>query len=272
MQQIALTNGKIRSHLCRYFSIDRNLITSLMENYLWFSTPFSFNDPYDCNIKLDIQKYSLKEIYKYLNTTYQETLNKPTLFTQKDLSEKAKYYLNHPQSFMDIINKELAIGMKDYGICCFSQNENSILMWSHYANKHKGVCLKFDINMDKRTFSTPFKINYKKHLPKFNYIKYRLDYNFKKALLAQYALGTKHKIWKYEDEVRIIKEKPIGQYIGPISFNKSSLIEVIFGCRCQKDQMNSINKLLNCFGYSPKYYQMRLIESDFILVKESITF
>jgi hypothetical protein len=271
MEQITLTNGKISSHLCRYFSIDSNLITSLMENYLWFSSPSSFNDPYDCNIKLDIQKYSFKEIYKFIIKAYQNTPNKPSLLTEKDLLEKTKYYFNDPPSFTDIINQELASCMNDYGICCFSQNDNSILMWSHYAEKHKGLCLKFNINTDKRAFSTPIKVSYKKHLPKFNYIKYRLDYDLRRTQLAQFALGTKHKIWKYEDEVRIVKERSEGQYIGAISFNKSSLNEVIFGCKCQKEQINSISKLLNCNGYHPKYYQMRLIESDFILVKESIT-
>ena len=28
-------------------------------------------------------------------------------------------------------------------ICCFSTDEKSILMWSHYADYHKGICLRF---------------------------------------------------------------------------------------------------------------------------------
>ena len=31
-------------------------------------------------------------------------------------------------------------------------------MWSHYANKHKGICIGFNTQMDKDFFTTPFKV------------------------------------------------------------------------------------------------------------------
>lgn len=32
-----------------------------------------------------------------------------------------------------------------YGMLCFSRTSNNILMWSHYADNHKGICLGFDV-------------------------------------------------------------------------------------------------------------------------------
>ena len=29
-------------------------------------------------------------------------------------------------------------------ISCFSKSWNSTLMWSHYGDKHKGICVEFD--------------------------------------------------------------------------------------------------------------------------------
>ena len=34
------------------------------------------------------------------------------------------------------------------GIACFLSNCDNLLMWAHYADSHKGVCLKFNILED----------------------------------------------------------------------------------------------------------------------------
>lgn len=36
------------------------------------------------------------------------------------------------------------IDNKRIGIACLSENWNSLLMWSHYAENHKGYCTGFD--------------------------------------------------------------------------------------------------------------------------------
>lgn len=33
---------------------------------------------------------------------------------------------------------------EDTAVSCFSEEKDSILMWSHYANKHKGICVCYD--------------------------------------------------------------------------------------------------------------------------------
>ena len=33
-----------------------------------------------------------------------------------------------------------------YGISCFSKNYNEILMWSHYADNHNGICIEVEID------------------------------------------------------------------------------------------------------------------------------
>ena len=32
-----------------------------------------------------------------------------------------------------------------YGLVCLSRSPNNILMWSHYADRHRGMCLGFDV-------------------------------------------------------------------------------------------------------------------------------
>jgi hypothetical protein len=35
-----------------------------------------------------------------------------------------------------------------FGLICFSDNWKSPVMWAHYANKHEGLCLGFDVHSD----------------------------------------------------------------------------------------------------------------------------
>jgi hypothetical protein len=90
--------------LYKYFSLTKNSLDSLKNNYVYLSNPKDFNDPFDCNRNLIIQKK--KEIKEW---EYVETLN--------DISE--------------------------IGISSFSQNGMEPLLWSHYANSYRGFCLKF---------------------------------------------------------------------------------------------------------------------------------
>ena len=63
--------------------------------------------------------------------------------------------LNDPTEFLaaELSNEELNVAMEqmreslsnDHGILCFSKDWKSLAQWAHYANKHKGLCLGFDI-------------------------------------------------------------------------------------------------------------------------------
>ena len=89
----------------------------------------------------------------------------------------------------------------NYRICSLSNNNNSMLMWSHYAQEHQGIMVEYwfggefpcGVGVEKVNYVDESKRNLEKDLYVFN----------------QYLL-TKNKDWSYEDEVRIftnVKEK-----------------------------------------------------------------
>jgi len=41
------------------------------------------------------------------------------------------------------LEKQVKDGIK---FCCFSSRNDSILMWSHYANQHKGICVEYNFD------------------------------------------------------------------------------------------------------------------------------
>jgi len=94
---------------------------------------------------------------------------------------------------------------KTIKVCCFSELNDSLLMWSHYADQHKGICIEYDfIDEDKiRPFLQP--IIYSKSIFKVNIFE---------ELTPLRKIGStliKCNEWQYEAEWRltIIKQNDV---------------------------------------------------------------
>lgn len=92
---------------------------------------------------------------------------------------------------------------------CLCTNYKNRLMWSHYADSHRGFCIEYDYNSltEDEMASLPLPIVYTKERPLLTW-KAALDNtpeNISEAT-AQITLGllTKDNEWKYENEWRIL--------------------------------------------------------------------
>lgn len=114
-----------------------------------------------------------------------------------------------------------------FGMLCFSRHWRNPVQWSHYAAKHTGLSLGFDI---------PAKI-----LTRVRYTRNRLNpdvemierggLDAQKEMLK--VLATKYEHWRYESEVRFFtklndKDQDTGLYFAEFS-SKLKLKEVIVG-------------------------------------------
>lgn len=97
--------------------------------------------------------------------------------------------------------------------CCFSEKNNSLVMWSHYAKEHQGVCIEYDFGSlpynDCRRLKL-FPIIYQDEL--FDATPYiqQLSYSDKiNSYLSLLACIYKAKEWEYEAEWRLIYDEPM---------------------------------------------------------------
>jgi hypothetical protein len=113
----------------------------------------------------------------------------------------------------------------ELGLLCFSADWTSPALWAHYAVKHTGICLGFDL---KSGFGTGV-----------NYVSERIKLARNETFdqLRDRLLYTKFSHWSYEEEIRVIidlKKQTIEE--GPLRFHPFSpdlrLAEVILGHRC----------------------------------------
>lgn len=111
------------------------------------------------------------------------------------------------------------------GLICFGDNWKSPVMWAHYANKHDGLCLGFDIQDS--------------YVGKVNYIETRLLHSAEKSLhnsseFIDEMLFHKAQEWSYERELRaiVLLDGP-GLPLHHIPFGTQiQLREVIIGAKC----------------------------------------
>jgi len=78
---------------------------------------------------------------------------------------------------------------QQYGLLCFSLEWHNPLIWSHYADKHRGLALGFDVNQQV--------------LKQVSYIKNRPVLNNNEDEDGDSLLYTKYVGWNYEREARI---------------------------------------------------------------------
>ncbi|WP_429185921.1 DUF2971 domain-containing protein [Aeromonas veronii] len=122
---------------------------------------------------------------------------------------------NFPKHFetsflMQRINEQI----DDYGIVSLSETPRNLLMWAHYANEHKGICIGYKRNLfeslpdqisnyiSNAESYTPVKVNYDNIRPQV-ISDNRPDLDKVKSYVLQ-QLTTKSDDWMYEKEHRCI--------------------------------------------------------------------
>ena len=208
-----IKDGQLSRTLYTYMPIDcsDNRVRLIFEECkLRFSSPASFNDPFDCKIYPTIP--SDEKLAKYLAAQCENVTN-----DSNTIFESLRN--NSPDT---IVRKAIEKIMNEIGVKCFTPNNANILMWSHYAKSHTGICLEFDILSDPAFFVCPIKIVYSDDYPQLEYT----GKNFVTKLLQ-----TKSKVWEYEQEVRVYKPQS-----NNYTFNPIALKSVTFGCNTSNPQ------------------------------------
>ena len=250
--------------LYKYRGYSSRTLTALSNNELYFASSDSFNDPFDCRARKE---------FEFVDND--DFIDKWTVFEEKSKgfsTDKAKAYLSTIVS--DPIKREKYIKaqsdhfqklvLQSFGICSFSEINNDILMWSHYADSHYGLCLEFnrtDNNMLKNSQPTVYPND-----DDFPYIDYWLDTPDKMLAEVEKIVLTKSKHWLYEKEWRIIQRKPDNNktYVGhAVQYPKEMLTGVIFGHRMMEKERKTIEKILS--GHSVQYYEAKPVKNKFLI-------
>lgn len=139
-----------------------------------------------------------------------------------ELTEKA-YERMHPENSKAIEHAEKTFKTLEqklnnsiyalFKVCCLCTSNKNKLMWSHYADGHKGICIEYDFSDLPANEMQPMPVFYTNTRPKFPWTaainpspetQSEATVHFMKALL------TKDEAWEYENEWRLIKQSNLG--------------------------------------------------------------
>ena len=204
---------------------------------LYFARPSQFNDPFDCypvvSLSATDSEYAayLEDLYKRFAPHLSRHDRRSSIRSViKDPS------LNHSsQLVIDTMHDSVRRAVESAGVLSLSADPTPVLMWSHYANSHKGICLRFKATPHLPFFGRAQPVTYHIVRPVINLIRDSGRELIDKAVL------TKADFWSYEDEWRVI-EHDLGA--GVHCFPQEALDGVLFGAKCDVDCIKKVKSLL----------------------------
>ena len=229
----------------------------ITDSVLYYASPLSFNDPFDCKICYR-SSLSLKQLKK----TYAGLLKKnaPRLNRRMRRGRAAKDLASvKPEEFLKRNERKIQDMVNKIGVLSLSETKRNILLWSHYAAGHTGICLKFLATSSTDFFGYSLPVGYSKNYPDIDILKTSPEDQ------VEAFLFTKAIDWKYEKEWRIIDRKG-GP--GDKKFPQEFLVEVIFGARMDTKDKRSIAKWVEDRDTPIKLSQASLADKAYSLVFE----
>lgn len=154
---------------------------------------------------------------------------------------------------------------KANGIICMSTTWQEPLLWGHYADKHKGICLGFDVEDEDWQ-----KVKYRKERPSLaRYGAKSLD-DITEKQWEEISL-TKFKAWEYEKEYRCLVELTEPDLVTGLYFKRFSprmaLRQVIVGHRSTATR-EMVQRLCERVGGGVEAFKARPAYRDFRIIRQ----
>lgn len=231
-----IIDNKRPRYLYKYRSM-KSAIDFLKNSSIYFSNYKEFNDPFEsaCQKKLDFTPQQYYDAFLRWGVS-------PITAMQK--AEEVK--LGHIDG-KDLLRQATDIMLNGFTYFCMAEKPDNILMWSHYADSHKGVCFKFDLLQDD-TFINTAPVVYNSEYLEFD------------TLNGNPAPIITHKSpeWQYEHEHRTITTDIKGLH----QINKGALVGIIFGCRMVKRNRTRIRNLVEINGFNSVSFSEAVINPE----------
>jgi hypothetical protein len=213
------------THLYKYRAYNTYSLSILINRKAWFAKPDSFNDPFDCKIPLD-PRMTPDEVVAYGQKIGMSEKNINALFNSK--GEIREEFIEKWGKQLKASDEEL----ENSGVFSLSESSNDILLWAHYADRHRGFCIEFVRNHD----------NQLGDYEKTRRVQYRTDYpiiNPIKEDAFDLKFFTKASDWAYEREWRLVYDE------GDVeeSLHDVDISAIIFGLKMAESHKEVIRKV-----------------------------
>jgi hypothetical protein len=202
MTETAFGDGYRALYHWQAFQPER-LRSLLISNSIYCSKPSDFNDPWDCKPHFNTEILE-DPVENERHAAWAEDLcrRRNPGMSEDDLANMCQTLHNDCSRGAEIIeeiSKSLAFAVAGrYRVYCLAPDAGNLLMWAHYADNHRGVCLEFSLCND--VLCAALRCEYLSTFPVMKAYAQGDEDNLR-ILLA------KADVWAYEREYRLVAQE-----------------------------------------------------------------
>lgn len=247
-------------HLYKYRSLasDQDILRAqdlIVNNRIYFAAPSSFNDPFEGQVTISFgaplhQKFDFLTNYALDHGLQSSQANKWALrVLENNIAEPEA----HIHDYLREAFRNRA------GICTLSEINDDILMWAHYSDSHKGICIEFTptTSVHLKWFENAVPVTYQKEFPLVQYYESSERPSEKDALTA---MATKSVHWCYEKEWRLLRAKP-----GCHELPGGVISAVITGCAISMEHTRLVHEWVALSRSKIDFYSARITPGEYTL-------
>jgi hypothetical protein len=291
--EAVVTDVRPPGRVYKYRPFNNWTVDLLVSDHLFFADPGTFNDPLDSRPKLDadldaaalepvLHKLVSQRVAKQMSAAAQtikykgpRTRDHIVVRSRREADRiiaENKYQADNPDLEMDEplrfllgceIEREL-LARYDKGVVSLAERADCPLMWSHYADQHRGVCLGYSTPPDASAQLRQVEYGGGRLIAASRVAAMLLDDDPDAAReIDDAVLLRKAPDWRYEQEWRLIG--PRGLHDTPLE-----LEEVVFGLRCDTSVVYSVVRALSGRSRSVDFFEIGERFDSFELVKSPL--
>ena len=232
IQPVCPYTNKPQIPLYKYYSNIKYAMDAIENDRIHFESPNTYNDIYDSSTVIDTDMImrghmAISSICKLLKSfatpnfiqiidDFEKMNQENTMGVFRDFYDYAISEGCKETELIDLFEKVRAslyktpftdLTLLDYRVSCFSEVNNSLIMWAYYADSSRGVCLEFDLKSNRLLYDNCQKVQYSPN-----------HYGNEKDFGKFFRKSTE---WQHEQEWRIV-------FKGKIEYIKNIKVKSIF--------------------------------------------
>ena len=255
--------------LYKYREFDVRTIQLLTDADIYYAEPRKFNDPLDCApaVLVDTDVKSVEKLCsemlraKHGDVVAQEHIAERQSWVREEYGDykvdpeaEGRYKHSLALGIASLIRDELGA----HGVLSLAQEWNNVLMWSHYAANHEGICIGYDMS---ENVGSPRPIDYSGpgHVTISELMSWKLDdcVEARDRVFQTFFFEKAHD-WEYELEWRCVADAEGSKPAPPIK-------EVYFGMCCNQAVVTTLVKLSKDLDPEITFYGIRRDNNTFNL-------
>lgn len=290
-EALSIVKKMLPPKLYKYQRLDENGYTldNLEKQQFHLCNIENFNDPYECKATINFNLYFIKVV----ESTYPTLANHGIHFEEgeKITIQKSEDSFKEFKGLCDkkgipfswdkekIMEAQFAETEKSFQLLrdytrfySFTERSDSTVMWSHYSDTHKGICIEY--NTDDFDFRSPiFKVLYSQDRYDMTEFPDHDNGSVKSHSMLYNAYLTKAEDWSYEKEWRLIYNlmpHEMGQKSITIASPKPS--KIYLGSYFDKNEKEKKDRLISISNqHNIPTAQMKLDNTKFRMIPKSAT-